>query len=241
MNPMRINPWIAVILLIACPVLAQTTRPLDEKSAIALIATQAFNGGQYATALPLLKKVASQLPAKSDQLGPIEEQIRVCQHNLATNPQTTSLTQQPASTPLEFPMAADKRIPHPPPAPGQVLQMAIKQLGNFEYDPDKGGGIPKDVYALSGSKIQLTGFMVPMDSADRITQFALVPSLFACCYGQPPQIQHTIVVNCPKGKAVSYYPDQISVEGRLTVEEQKEDGYIVSIFQLEAESVKPKN
>jgi hypothetical protein len=239
MNSMRINPWIAVLLLVAAPVLAQTTRPLDQNSAIALIAAQAFTRGQYATALPLLKKVASRLQNQPDQLGPIEEQIRVCQRNLASNPQTTPLTQQLQSTAPEFPMAADKRIPHPPPVPGQVLQMAIKQLGNFEYDPDKGGGIPKDVYALSGSTIRLTGFMIPMDSADRITQFALVPSLFACCYGQPPQIQHTIVVNCPKGKAVSYYADQIAVEGKLTVDEKKEDGFVVSIFQLEAESIRP--
>jgi hypothetical protein len=63
--------------------------------------------------------------------------------------------------------------------------------------------------------------------------------LFACCFGQPPQIQHTVVVNCPKGKAVSYYPDEIVVEGTLKVEEKKDDGFIVSIFEVEVNSVKP--
>ena len=81
--------------------------------------------------------------------------------------------------------------------------------------------------------------MIPMDQAESITEFALVPSLFSCCYGQPPQIQHTIVVHVPKGKAVSYYPDQISVEGTLTVDEKKEDGFIVSIFEVNTTSVKP--
>ena len=136
-------------------------------------------------------------------------------------------------------MTAATRIPHPKPMAGQVLTKQIKELGNFEYDPDKGGGIPKDVFGLTGAQIKLTGFMIPMDSADRITQFALVPSLFACCFGQPPQIQHTIVVNCPPGKAVAYYADQISVEGTLKVDEQKEDGFIVSIFQLKADSIRP--
>jgi hypothetical protein len=46
-------------------------------------------------------------------------------------------------------------------------------------------------------------------------------------------------VNCPKGKAVPYFPDELSIEGKLQVEEQKEDGFVVSIFQLEATSVKP--
>ena len=81
--------------------------------------------------------------------------------------------------------------------------------------------------------------MVPMDQAENVTQFALVPSLFACCFGQPPQIQHTIVVACPKGKNVNYYPDEIVVEGTLKVDEKKEDGFIVSIFEVECSSVKP--
>jgi hypothetical protein len=80
--------------------------------------------------------------------------------------------------------------------------------------------------------------MIPMNQAERITKFALVPSLFACCFGQPPQIQHTVVVNCPKGKSVGYSPDEVIVEGQLTVQEKKDDGYVISIFEVGAGSVK---
>ena len=117
--------------------------------------------------------------------------------------------------------------------------MQIKELGNFDYDADKGGNIPKDVQALSGMRIRLHGFMIPIDQAESITQFALVPSLFACCFGQPPQIQHTIVCKAPAGKAISYYPDELLVEGKLKVEEKKDDGFIVSIFEVDVTSVKP--
>ncbi|HEY1686873.1 MAG TPA: DUF3299 domain-containing protein [Tepidisphaeraceae bacterium] len=233
------NGFLVAMLFVATPLIAQTTRPLDQQSAINLIAQEAFTRGQYATALPLLEKLAIQLKGQPDQLEPIQEQIRVCQRNLGANPQPAPVIPPTGANPGDPPMTAATRIPHPKPAAGQVQTMSIKELGNFEYDPDKGGGIPKDVYGLSGSDIKLTGFMIPMDSADRITQFALVPSLFACCFGQPPQIQHTIVVNCPTGKAVAYYPDQISVEGTLKVDEQKEDGFIVSIFQLKAQSIRP--
>ena len=102
--------------------------------------------------------------------------------------------------------------------------MTIKELGNFRYDEEKGGNIPADVKQLSGSTVRLRGYMIPMDQAEHITQFALVPSLFACCFGQPPQIQHTIVVTCPKGKAVSYCPDEIVVEGQLNVQESVTTG-----------------
>jgi hypothetical protein len=131
------------------------------------------------------------------------------------------------------------RIPHPAPVSGQVQEMSIKELGNFDYDADKGGNLPADVKRLDGSQIRLRGYMIPIDQAERISKFALVPSLFACCFGQPPQIQHTIIVQCPAGKAVSYYPDELIVEGTLSVNETKEDGIITSVFQVKTNSVKP--
>jgi hypothetical protein len=134
---------------------------------------------------------------------------------------------------------AEVRKPIPAPKPGQVTDLMIKDLGNFEYDIEKGGNIPADVKALSGTKFRTRGFMIPLDQAESISEFALVPSLFACCFGQPPQIQHTLVVHCPKGKAVSYFPDEITVEGTLKVEEKKDDGYIISVFEIDASSVKP--
>ena len=98
--------------------------------------------------------------------------------------------------------------------------------------------MPDDAKALNGSTVKLHGFMIPMDQADNITKFALVPDLFSCCFGQPPQIQHMVVANCPTGKAVSYSPDEILVEGKLNVEEKKDDGYIISIFEVSVSSVK---
>jgi hypothetical protein len=155
---------------------------------------------------------------------------------VAAAPAPTSQPMAPAADGTET--SAERRKVHAPPKPGEVRELTIKQLGNFDYDADKGGNIPKDVFALSGSKVRLNGFMIPIDQADKITQFALVPSLFACCYGQPPQVQHTIVCTTPKDKNVAYYPDEITVEGTLTVKEKKEDGFIVSIFSIDASSVK---
>ena len=35
------------------------------------------------------------------------------------------------------------------------------------------------------------------------------------------------------------FPDELVIEGKLKVEEKKDDGYIVSLFELEVSSVKP--
>jgi hypothetical protein len=225
---------LVVAFLFSAPVFAApSTQP--SSGDLAYRASDAFNRGQYAVALPLFQKLADSLADQPDRLGPIQERIRVCQKAIASA--TAQQQQTPASS--DPPMSAEKRLPHPAPKPGETIDMAIKELGNFDYDADKGGNIPDDVKALSGAKIRLHGFMIPMDQADSITQFALVPSLFACCFGQPPQLQHTVIVNCPKGKAVSYFPDEIQVEGALKVEEKKEDGFIVSIFEMDCSSVKP--
>ena len=52
-------------------------------------------------------------------------------------------------------------------------------------------------------------------------------------------MQHTIVCKAPKGKAVGYYPDELVIEGKLKVDEKKDEGFIVSIFEVDVTSVKP--
>ena len=215
--------------------------PTTAPSNLEVRAMEEFNRGQYALALPMLQQVVTEDKASQpDKATALEENIRVCQRNLAVQAQAPApaIAATPAAATVGGSLSTG-RTPHPAPVPGQVQEMAIKDLGNFDYDADKGGNIPPDVMALSGSKIRLSGYMIPMDQAESITEFALVPSLFSCCFGQPPQIQHTIVIHVPKGKAVSYYPDEISVEGTLHVEEKKEDGFIVSIFEVDTTSVKP--
>jgi hypothetical protein len=220
---------LGIVLLTFLLGAAPTTAP----SSLEVRANTAFGNGQYALALPLLQKVAEQYKAQPDKLGPVQEQIKVCQTQIAQANASNGLVPIPPQP------VGENRKPHAAPTPGETRDLQIKELGNFDYDADKGGNIPADVKALSGISIRLHGFMIPIDQAENITQFALVPSLFACCFGQPPQIQHTVVCKAPGGKAVSYYPDELVVEGKLRVDEKKDDGFIVSIFEMDVTSVKP--
>lgn len=247
---MRLIASTLVLMLLAPLANAQATRPTaggNSDAALELRATQAFNKGDYNLALPMLQKLAGDLQndkSQADKLGMLQEQIRVCQKNQPVQV-ASAVTSVGSAAPVPAPsapapaMSAATRVPHPAPKAGEVLEMSIKELGNFDYDADNGSPIPDDVKALNGCTIRLRGYMIPMDQAENISKFALVPSLFNCCFGQPPQIQHTIVVTCPKGKAVNYYPDEIIVQGKLTVDVVKDDGFIVGIFALETTSVKP--
>jgi hypothetical protein len=241
---MKLNGIIAAVLLgffaagTALADVAPTTQPTGANLAneLQLRANEDMGRNDYASALPLLQKVSELLADQPDQLGPILEQIRVCRHQMLNPPvkPMAAMAQQSMAVVVD----GGPRHIHPAPVAGQTIEMAIKELGNFDYDATAGGDIPTDVLRLDGCHFKTTGYMIPLDQAESISEFALVPSLFACCFGQPPQIQHTIVVHCPKSKAVSYFPDELIVEGTLHVKEVRDGGFIVSIYQMDASSVR---
>ena len=239
MKPIRclVIAVVVPLLVAAAPADKPTSHP--SPNSLEIRAAQAFNAGQFALALPLLQKLEKEVEKDPAKLGPVRERIQVAKQQVeqAAKKNNTTVEQiLEAATPAP---TAEHRVPHKKPQPGQVLSLQIKDLGNFEYDADKGGNIPADVTALSGATVRVNGFMIPIDQAENITSFALVPSLFACCFGQPPQVQHTVICKAPAGKAVGYYPDELQVEGKLKVEEKKDEGFIVSVFEIDVTSVKP--
>ena len=232
---MKLNSLLLSMVMLGSLAAAPASKPsVDASQPLEVRAAAAFNAGDYKEALPLLRTLENDLRDQPERLGPIREQIRVCVNQLAQ----TAISDG-GIAPEEAPITNEQRKPHAAPKAGEVRSLQIKDLGNFEYDADKGGNIPADVTALSGSTVRVNGFMIPIDQAENITSFALVPSLFACCFGQPPQVQHTIICKAPAGKAVGYYPDELLVEGKLNVEEKKDEGFIVSLFEIEVTSVKP--
>lgn len=237
------KPIVSLVLFMFMVVTAggeEKAAPEKEPNTIAIEqrANEAFNRGQYSQARQLFTKVLERVKDDQRRQGVIEEQIRVCDANIQKLAASLPASlKDPAPGAVE--MSAERRKKHVAPREGATYVTSIKELGNFEYDPDKGGNIPEDVKALNGVKVQVHGFMIPLDQADQINHFSLVPSLFICCFGGQAQIQHQIVVHTPKGKAIGYFPDEIVCEGILRVEEKKDDGYIVSVFELDVQSVKP--
>jgi hypothetical protein len=140
--------------------------------------------------------------------------------------------------PSAVPTGSKDRKPHPATQPGQVLEMSIAELGNFDFDEDtKGAVIPADVKAMSGVTVRLKGYMVPIGQAKNITKFALVQELFGD--HNPSLLTQTIIVNCPATKPVQYDPNKVVVEGKLKVGVVKDDGFVVCLLALDNASVKP--
>src|SRR5436190_21651414 len=121
-------------------------------------AGQEFSAGNWATALPMLKKVAELVKDDPARLSSIEEQIRVCEKNIAKLASANLKSRKPgdpaaaqAGTAISVPATPAapaigvNRKPLTPPKSGEALELSIKELGNFEYDQEKGGNIPADV------------------------------------------------------------------------------------------------
>jgi hypothetical protein len=114
--------------------------------------------------------------------------------------------------------------------------LPFDELTSWQYE-DGLKGMPKRIRDLSGKKVLMTGFMLPIDEVQHIKEFLLVQSLWSCCYGQPPDIHGFVRVVMPKGKTSDYFFDPIKVIGKFKVEATVMDGYCVDIYQLETESI----
>ena len=190
---------------------------------------QALANKDYLAALPLLQQAAEFEKSNADEWKLLRDKIDECKKHL-TAEQINAASWKPAVP------AAPARTPHAPPQPAETRALGIKELGNFTPDPEKANQVPADVVKLNGMKVTMWGFMIPSLQADKVTEFALVPSLAGCCYGQPPGVEHTIVVH--NGKLpVAYTTKPIRVTGTLRVKEKRDSDYTIGIFEIDPDKV----
>src|SRR5260370_30731457 len=71
---------VTAVLMFGSMAGAQTTRPaMTPDPRLELRANQAFNRGEYAVALPMLRTLAEAAKNEPSRLGAIQEKVRVCQ------------------------------------------------------------------------------------------------------------------------------------------------------------------
>ena len=114
--------------------------------------------------------------------------------------------------------------------------LPFDELTSWPYE-DGLKGMPKRIKDLSGKKVMMTGFMLPIDEVQNIKEFLLVASLWSCCFGQPPDINGIVRCVMPKGKKTDYFFDPLKITGTFKVEATVMDGYCVDIYQLHVESL----
>jgi hypothetical protein len=99
--------------------------------------------------------------------------------------------------------------------------------------------IPAPIKSLTGKKIAVQGFMVPIKIEKGATKsFLLVKDQSLCCYGRMPRMNEWISVKMSEGKAAKFIGDQpVTVFGKIDVGEEIDKGEVLSIYRMEAEDV----
>lgn len=124
-------------------------------------------------------------------------------------------------------------------AKDKVTKLSFDTLGNWTYIEGK-TPIPDEVKSFDQKYVEMSGFMMPLTQTDKITEFMFIQALWNCCYGKAPAVNHVVMVKMKDGQSVKFYPEPIRVRGTFQVGETRDEGYLLSLYQLEADEILAK-
>jgi uncharacterized protein len=131
--------------------------------------------------------------------------------------------------------------PTDPGSPEHGLTTQPLPEGRWMSAPVKSSGSPPAVVAsLDGKRVQLGGYVVPLDfDATRVKEFLLVPFVGACIHVPPPPPNQIVYVKAENGIDVHGTFDPVWVTGTLTVTPAF-TGLAEAGYSLDAEKVEPR-
>jgi hypothetical protein len=136
----------------------------------------------------------------------------------------------PAAAATPAPAAADKFVSTSFDELSGFECAAYAAESNTKYD------IPAKVLALSGHKVVIDGYMMPLAyEAGGAKKFLLMRYKFGCCYAVSPKINEWIEVTMDGGSVADYIPDTIAtVWGVLDVKQEQRDGVAAGLYKIKA-------
>lgn len=121
-------------------------------------------------------------------------------------------------------------------------------LGGFEYGQLRGPfgavlegsreTIPAEIAQLSGRKVSVSGFMLPLDfNGHGVTEFLLNASYDMCYFGAPTRPNDFVVVRMRDGRRTRFVHTPIVVAGTLEVGEERQNGRVVSLYRMTGDGI----
>lgn len=125
-------------------------------------------------------------------------------------------------------------VPDLKPEPGSVL-VDWDTLLTFNHRRETGfTNLPDALKALEGKRVTLVGFLMPLYAFTDIRQFAFVGSHWSCCFGRPAGLNGTLNVTLAADqKSLEQTLEPLRVVGTFHAREEKEAGFLLSIFSLD--------
>ena len=141
---------------------------------------------------------------------------------------------------------------NPQSAQAPYQEITFWQLAAFTYNAKEPyepsphavpNALPDWVKALNGKRVVIRGNATPANiEPGGVTEFFLANQTDPCGFGTMPRINEWIYVNVGGGRKVNITPPpgstvEVLVKGTFQVKEDIEEGHIVSLFTLTADSV----
>ena len=105
------------------------------------------------------------------------------------------------------------------------------------YDYTEGRTLPKEVTDLDEKVVSIAGFMMrETPGSSPVNQFMLINE--ACGCNGTPKMNEIVFCTLPDGVTMDILPGVVTVTGKLYVGEETEDGVVVMIYQMDADTVK---
>ena len=140
------------------------------------------------------------------------------------------------------------RDPEPLAVDPDFLSINFNQLASFKYDipdefmliedgqpePENKPVIPDNIRKLSGKKVAVTGFMLPLKVENGlVTELLLMRDQSMCCFGTVPEINEWISVKTSTDGFKPINDQAVTFFGQLRVDEIRENGYLVGIYEMD--------
>ena len=115
------------------------------------------------------------------------------------------------------------------------LKVGFAKLAGFDYQ--EGMKLPKEVTDLDEKLVEIRGFMQrETPGSEPVNSFLLIND--ACGCNGTPKLNEIVFCTLPDGVTSEIKPGVVTVTGKLFVGEEKEDGVVIMIYQLDADTVK---
>ncbi len=118
---------------------------------------------------------------------------------------------------------------------GDPVSVGFATLAGFEHKD--GMVLPKEVTDLDEKIVAIRGFMQrETPGSGPVSQFLLIND--ACGCNGTPKLNEIVFCTLPDGVTMDIKVGVVTVTGKLYVGEEKEDGVVIMLYQMDADTVK---
>jgi hypothetical protein len=117
----------------------------------------------------------------------------------------------------------------------EPIAVGFAKLAGFDFQD--GMTLPKEVTDLDEKVVAIRGFMMREEpGSGAVNSFMLIND--ACGCNGTPKLNEIVFCTLPDGVTMDIKPGVVTVTGKLYVGEVKEEGVVLMIYQMDADTVK---